>query len=157
MKGKIMTKKRQDPKWRELSEALWTRCNGFCEVTGVPLDYDTFDRHHRRPKAMGGTYRADTDTLVNLIAVDPIVHNGHAASIHQAPSWSRPRGYLLRQTDDPAEYPILRHGRTWVVLTVDGQAVELSTSHQRYWTARLRAEEAVAANLPTRRGLSQYR
>jgi hypothetical protein len=96
------------------------RSNGYCEVSGVPLDFDTFDAHHRRNKQMGGTYRLDTDTLANLIAVDPIVHNGHRNSVHQAAGWSRPRGYLLHGNSVPSEEPILYKGRTWLVLHADG-------------------------------------
>lgn len=112
--------KRPPPNWKELRDRLWTRSNGFCEVSGVPLDFDTFDAHHRRPKQMGGTYRLDTDTLANLIAVDPIVHNGHANSVHQSPGWSRPRGYLLHGNTAPDEEPLLYQGRTWLILRANG-------------------------------------
>jgi hypothetical protein len=112
--------KRPAPNWRELRERLWMRSNGYCEVSGVPLDFDTFDAHHRRNKQMGGTYRLDTDTLANLIAVDPIVHNGHRNSIHQAPLWSRPRGYLLHGNSVPGDEPILYRGQTWLLLNAGG-------------------------------------
>jgi hypothetical protein len=75
---------------------------------------------YRRNKQMGGTYRLDTDTLANLIAVDSIVHNGHRNSVHQAPGWSRPRGYLLHGNSVPGDEPILYKGRTWLVLHADG-------------------------------------
>jgi hypothetical protein len=111
--------KRPAPNWKQLREQLWIRCNGYCEVSGIPLDFETFDAHHRRPKQMGGTYRLDTDTLVNLIALDPIVHNGSRNSVHQAPGWSRPRGYLLHGNSQPVNQPLLLSGARWVRLRDD--------------------------------------
>lgn len=117
-----MVGKRPVPNWKVLREALWTRCDGRCEVTGLALDFETFDLHHRRPKGMGGTYRPATDTPVNLLALDPTVHNGSPRSVHQAPSWSRPRGYLLHAgvlDDDLVDTPLLYRGLYWAVLGDD--------------------------------------
>src|SRR4051812_16008653 len=86
------------PNWKMLRKALWERSAGYCEVSGLRLDPDTFDAHHRRNKGMGGTTRLDRDSLQNLLAVDPAVHNAAAAgarSIHASKTWSQPRGYLL--------------------------------------------------------------
>jgi hypothetical protein len=88
--------KRARADWPALRDALWTRSNGLCEVSGRPLDRDTFDAHHRRNKGMGGTYREDTDTLPNLLALDPIVHNGGPGSVHaDRHGVSGPRGWLV--------------------------------------------------------------
>jgi hypothetical protein len=162
---------RSTPKWNELREALWCRSDGLCEVSGLPLDFDTFDAHHRRPKQMGGTYRPDTDTLPNLIALHPIVHNGNPASVHQAPSWSRPRGYLLHANVDVLEtMPMLYRGRHWVVLMPDGTLCVPEGSSQAYLHRQLAAADV--ANLAvmstdqqrrklgyghSSRGRSQYR
>lgn len=73
---------------------------------------------------MGGTYRLDTDTLVNLIALDPDVHNGGPASVHGRPAWSRERGYLLpKDTELAVEWPLLLLGQQWVFLTHDGRRI----------------------------------
>jgi hypothetical protein len=88
--------KRARANWSALREALWTRSGGRCEVSGKPLDIDTFDAHHRRSKGMGGTSRPDTDTLPNLLALDPIVHNGGPGSVHaDRRGVSGPRGWLV--------------------------------------------------------------
>jgi hypothetical protein len=87
--------KRARANWSALREALWTRSGGRCEVSGKPLDIDTFDAHHRRNKGMGGTSRPDTDTLPNLLALDPIVHNGGPGSVHADRPRSEAYGWLV--------------------------------------------------------------
>lgn len=124
--------KRPRPNWQILREALWTRCGGICEVSGRPLDQSTFDAHHRRNKGMGGTYRLDTDTLPNLLALDPTVHNGGPGSVHGDRPRSESFGWLIPKlsTLDLHMVPALialgpRH-RQWVLLAVDGQRLVLS-------------------------------
>lgn len=153
-----MGRKRTDPAWQALRDQLWSRSQGFCEITGVRLDREGFDAHHRRPKGIGGTYREMTDTLPNLLALTPAVHNGGPRSVHGLPSWSRPRGYLLpHHIDDDvmAAEPLLYRGRDWVVLTDDGDFVPLSARSQRYlWRKLETAQGMIPATRP--RG-SQYR
>lgn len=101
---------------------VWERCGGQCEITGVELDYDTFDLHHRRPKGMGGTRRADRDAVECLLALHPTIHNGARHSVHQNPRWSRPLGYLVsKHVDFPGMVPVRLLGRSWVLLGADGQ------------------------------------
>lgn len=151
-----MGKKRPDPNWREITEVLWARSEGFCEVSGRALDRETFDRHHRRPKSMGGTYRPLTDSLVNLLALDPEVHNGTPWSVHQRPTWSRPRGYLLSShvdDDAMAATPVLYRGRDWVILDAEGDFGLLPDRAQRHLWRTLEAEHVPA----TRPRGSRYR
>lgn len=113
--------------WTKIRAELWTRCDGMCEVTGWPLDPDTFDAHHRRPKGMGGTSRPDKDCLTNLLAVTSLIHNGGPSSIHGAPGWSRPRGYLVRKNVRwAASVPVFLLGRRWVLLGDRGGYLDLA-------------------------------
>lgn len=106
--------------WALLREQLWERSHGLCEVSGVRLDYEAFDAHHRRPKGMGGTDREDKDWLSNLLATDPAVHNGGPQSVHGRPTWSRPRGYLLpKNVPWAGMVPVLYRGRFWFMLGDD--------------------------------------
>lgn len=108
--------------WREVRDTLWERGGGRCEASGLPLDPDTFDVHHRRPRGAGGTSDPDVHALWNLLALDPIVHNGQAHSVHQDPAWSRPRGYLLSKIGaSPRIQPVLIRGMRWVLLGADGR------------------------------------
>lgn len=102
--------------WPRLRDLLWQRCGGRCEVSGLPLDPDTFDAHHRRNKGMGGTSRPDTDTLPNLLALDPDVHNGGPDSVHGRRVWSHDRGYLIpKHVDTVAGRPFVLRGEVWVI------------------------------------------
>src|SRR3954462_15660128 len=125
--------KRPKANWSRLREQLWARCSGRCEVSGTPLDFETFDAHHRRNKGMGGTSRLDTDLLSNLLALDPTVHNGGPGSGHADRNGvSGPRGWLgvepatgppgrppAGPTGGPGSVPAARKGvsgpRGWLV------------------------------------------
>jgi len=108
--------------WKDLREQLWERSGGRCEVSGVRLDPETFDAHHRRNKGMGGDKRPDTNTLPNLLALDPIVHNAGRNSVHACRAWSTERGYLIpKHVDQVAGWPLLLHGRRLVLLGADGR------------------------------------
>lgn len=102
--------------------ALWTRCGGRCEISGRPLEFDTFDAHHRRNKGMGGDPRPDRDDLDNLLALDPGVHNGGPGSVHGRRTWAEARGYLVpKHAEHPGSYPVLLRGRRWVLLDKSGR------------------------------------
>lgn len=75
---------------------------------------------------MGGTRRPWRDSLPNLIALDPIVHNGGPASVHGRRPWSEQRGYLIPKLSrvPPAVMPVWLHGVRWVWLTEDGRYTE---------------------------------
>lgn len=112
--------------WKKIREVLWERSVGRCEVSGQPLDPDTFDAHHRRNKGMGGTSRADVDNLTNLLALDPIVHNGGPQSVHGRRRWSEARGYLIPKHASeldrwPVWLPLGHQGWRWMLLGMDGQ------------------------------------
>jgi hypothetical protein len=109
------------PNWEKIRSDLWRRCGGSCEVSGVTLDFDTFDVHHRRNRGMGGTSRADVHDLPNLLACDPVKHNGGPLSVHGRRGWSERRGYLLpKHVEHPGDWPVLIGGRHWVLLGNDG-------------------------------------
>jgi len=129
--------KRPRADWKALRELMWARCGGLCEVSGRPLDFDTFDLHHRRNKGMGGTSRLDTDLPSNLLALDPIVHNGGRESVHaDRRGKSGPNGWLVSKfNDDPGSVPVLlavgRQGWQWCILTDAGLRVPISPLRPR--------------------------
>jgi hypothetical protein len=119
-------------------EPLWERCRGRCEVSGQPLDFDTFDMHHRRNKGMGGTSREDVDELWNLLALDPAVHNGGPDSVHGRREWSEDRGYLVpKGVDEVVLWPVLLGGllperfQRWVLLGGEGGYWAVPTRYMR--------------------------
>jgi hypothetical protein len=106
------------PDWATLRWQLWQRAGGRCEASGVAIDLHTFDAHHRRNKGMGGTSRPDRDAVWNLVALDPLVHNGGPASVHgDRPRWQG-RGFLVpKHEDHPERWPVLLWDGRWVLLT----------------------------------------
>lgn len=109
-------------RWSKIRDTLWTRCGGRCEVSGIALDFDTFDSHHRRNRGMGGTVRPDKDWLSNLLAVEPNVHNSGPQSVHGRRRWSEERGYLIPKDIQWASMvPALIFGRFLFMLGDDGQ------------------------------------
>lgn len=118
------------PNWTRIRDQLWERSRGRCEVSGIVLDRDTFDAHHRRNKGMGGTSRPDVDDLDNLLALDPVIHNGGPQSVHGRRPWAQERGYLISKlaSQPPGAWPIWLHGRRWVLLDKAGGYVPLPES-----------------------------
>lgn len=70
--------------------------------------------HHRRPRAAGGSKRDDTNSPANLVLICPDCHS-EVESYREA---AYAEGWLVRQTGDPAEVPILiERGNRWVLLS----------------------------------------
>ena len=119
-------------------EPLWERCGGRCEVSGRPLDYDTFDMHHRRNKGMGGTSREDVDEIWNLLALHPEAHNGGPESVHGRRQWSERRGYLVpKGVEEVILWPVYLYGlvpahvQRWVLLGGEGGYWRVPTRYMR--------------------------
>lgn len=117
--------------WPALRDLLFKRANGCCEVSGRPLDFDTFDLHHRRNKGMGGTTRPDTDLPSNLLALDPIVHNGGPGSVHGGRARAESRGWLIPKlsTEPLHMVPAFVYsfgGWRWCLLAATGERLPLS-------------------------------
>lgn len=79
--------------------------------------------HHRRPRAMGGTRRADTNSPSNLVALCTRCHTDVESHRDEA----RHAGWLVAQHDDPDRVPVRTAGLTtdfldaaWVYLLADG-------------------------------------
>lgn len=119
---------------RELREAVWERQQGRCAATGLPLDWDRDDLHHRLPGGMGGS-SVNRDRLSNLVGLVAAAHNMgsprlpvdgmRGRSVHTDPRWSRSVGLLLSAGQDPAEMPV-RVGGLWLFLTDDGGVLPLA-------------------------------
>lgn len=89
---------------RATVEAAISRANNICECGGPGCTITPSQAHHRRPRGAGGSRRADTNTLANLLLVCEPCHR----YIESHRRWAYGRGFLLRQTDDPALVPVRR-------------------------------------------------
>lgn len=102
------------------------RSGGACEVCGKLL-YDRANGgwvaahsfHHRRPRGMGGTSRADANTPANLLLLCGTGTTGCHGLIEANRGDALASGALLLQTADPTTVPVaLAAG--WAYLTEDG-------------------------------------
>lgn len=98
---------------RAVREIVTERAQNHCECCGVGRPEQL---HHRRARGMGGSSADDTNTPANALAVDARCH----ALIESQRALALDRGWLVRQGQDPAEVPVLRHGSDWVLLREDG-------------------------------------
>ena len=107
---------------RTTREAVWERARGRCEITGLPLDPERWECHHRRNKGMGGTDRANVDNLSNLLALTPAIHNGGRYSVHGNRPWAERHGYLIpKRVAEPGMWPVTLRGVHRVLLGDDGR------------------------------------
>jgi len=96
---------------------VWDRDHGQCVRCGSALRWTTWQCHHRRPRALGGSSRPDTNVPANLLALCPSCHT-HVES-HRAEALTN--GWLVLQLTDPACVAVLvEHGARWTYLTRDG-------------------------------------
>jgi hypothetical protein len=114
--------------WEWLWLLLLTRTGAKCEVrspycwgahrTGsvAKLPREKASAHHRRPRGMGGTSRADVNSLAALVLAcgDGIL--GCHGYVEHNRTWARERGLLVPQSADPALMPMILPGGRVVLL-----------------------------------------
>ncbi|HEY9411078.1 MAG TPA: HNH endonuclease [Jiangellaceae bacterium] len=91
------------------------RSGGRCEICGWWDDYCQI--HHRRPRAMGGTDREDTNSPANLLRACITCHQ----RIESRRGEALHNGWLVSQYDNPATVPVLITGNCWKYLTEEGE------------------------------------
>jgi hypothetical protein len=108
----------------ETVAALLGRSDVRCEVCGEALAGERgvgWSVHHRRPRGMGGSRRADTHSIVNLLALCGSGTTGCHGRIESDRATALVCGWLVRSSADPAQIPVwLRHRGELVLLTADG-------------------------------------
>lgn len=91
------------------------RSGGYCEGCA----YHRADQiHHRRPRGMGGSSAADTNTASNALALCYGCHEGVESRRQAAEIY----GWLVPQGFSPRDRPVLRRG-DWVLLDDDGAVI----------------------------------
>lgn len=97
---------------KAVRQLLFDRSGGFCEICGMAAPADA---HHRRPRAAGGTKRADTNQPSNGLVLCRECHS----LVESRRERALDRGWLVRQEHDPAETPVVYQG-DWALLLADG-------------------------------------
>lgn len=87
-----------------LRAAVYERAAGMCDRCGHAIHPDAWECHHRKLRSQGGE-----DSHENLIALCPGCH----AWAHGNPLAAKTQGFIVPPWDDPAETPVLRHGRAF--------------------------------------------
>lgn len=93
----------------EVRVRIIERAKGYCEVCGGASP--GMQVHHRRPRAMGGSRRPDTNTAPNGLYLCPECH----ANIESHRWLAQERGLLLKQHQTPSEVPVSLHGVLWLL------------------------------------------
>ena len=112
--------------------AVAERANWCCELCGTQLGdpghpprwYEAHSFHHRRPRAMGGTTRVETNEPPNLLLLcgSATTPGGCHQRVESDRAAARAAGWLLTQTQDPATVPVdITAGAGLVLLTPDGR------------------------------------
>lgn len=87
----------------EVHAAIDERSGGWCEVCGANR---VEEHHHRRPRAAGGTRRADTNTAANGLGLCRSCHR----LIESHRTIAVMLGWLVPQHADPESMPVLYRG-----------------------------------------------
>lgn len=105
---------------QDVVEAVYERAAWSCERCGsavFPVRGLDHHIHHRRPRAMGGTDRPDTNLPSNLLLLCPPCHE----DIESHRGVAQSQGWLVPQGDDPATVAVLLRRDIWRYLTADGR------------------------------------
>jgi hypothetical protein len=107
-------------------EVVILRDRGQCAFCGKRPDGERgigWSVHHRRPRAMGGSWREDTNSPANFVILCGSGTTGCHGWVESHRSEAYELGLLVRQNNMPSQVPIQHavHGLCW--LTDDGEAV----------------------------------
>ena len=114
---------------RDVVDAVLERAQYSCEVGGHQIAGDERGRdwsiHHRVPRGMGGTRRAELNAPANLLLVCGSGTTGCHGAIEGSRAGAYAAGWLLPYNADPATRPVMieGHKKRWVLLTVDDEGV----------------------------------
>jgi hypothetical protein len=99
----------------------WLRCLGLCEWCGLRLEPNDWDCHHRQLRSRGGP-----DHITNAAALHVLCHVASGPDgVHREEKHHRDRGFMLRSGDDPEAAPLWLPGGRRVLLTANGQYVDM--------------------------------
>lgn len=115
-------------------EAVLDRSLGCCEICGRRL-FDFLSQtfmgahsiHHRQPRGMGGTTRAEINSPANLLLLcgDATTPGGCHAHVESNRADAYRHGWLVRASANPADVPVLLEGGDRYLLTDSGDRIEV--------------------------------
>lgn len=103
---------------RKIRHLVYDRAEQRCERCGAAGSW-TYSVHHRRPRGMGGSKNAATNSPSNLVLLCGSGTSGCHGEVESDRWMAVQDGLIVPQHADPATTPVLL-ARGWTVLTDDG-------------------------------------
>lgn len=103
-------------------EAVLERAQWACELCSAEIGDrrgEDYSVHHRRPRQMGGTRWAGSNSPSNLMLLCGSGTTGCHGVVESHRSGAVAAGWLVLSREDPATAPVLIHRERWVLLTAD--------------------------------------
>lgn len=104
----------------EVRMEVMVRANFRCERCGVSIQSIPMSIHHRRPRAMGGTHRPETNYASNLMALCGSGTTGCHGYLESHRSEAMDYGFIVPQYETPNNVPVKTFIYGWVLLNDDG-------------------------------------
>lgn len=94
---------------------------GFrCERCGTSIQSTPMSIHHRRPRAMGGTHRLETNYPSNLMALCGSGTSGCHGYLESHRTEAIDEGFIVPQYETPNNVAVKTYINGWVLLNDDG-------------------------------------
>jgi len=103
----------------EVRMSVMARAGFRCERCGVSIQSIPMSIHHRRPRAMGGTHRVETNYPSNLMALCGSGTSGCHGYLESHRSEAMDYGFIVPQFEMPNNVPV-KTIAGWVMLNDDG-------------------------------------
>lgn len=104
----------------EVRMSIMVRANFRCERCGTSVASIPMSIHHRRPRAMGGTHRVETNYPSNLMALCGTGTSGCHGYLESHRTEAIDYGFIVPQYEMPHNVPVKTHSHGWVLLNDDG-------------------------------------
>lgn len=115
---------------RDTRTLVLIRDDYSCVRCNRPVMGGDYSLHHRRPRGMGGSKRADTDLAGNLITLCGSGTTGCHGWVESHRSEASGWGYIVPQNAVPASIPV-RYGDQWAQITDSGRLATVATGDRR--------------------------
>lgn len=105
---------------QEVRMEVMVRAGFRCERCGVSIQSIPMSIHHRRPRAMGGTHRPETNYPSNLMALCGSGTTGCHGYLESHRNEAMDYGFIVPQYETPNNVPVKTSIHGWVLLNDDG-------------------------------------
>lgn len=113
---------------QEVRMSVLMRAGFQCERCGTSIRSIPMSVHHRRPRAMGGTHRPETNYPSNLLALCGSGTTGCHGYIESHRTEAIDYGFIVPQYETPSLVPVKLYLHGWVLLTDEGSFSPILTN-----------------------------